>query len=172
MARPKKAAAELATLADCNDAMGQLREAETDLASLTADRDRAVAAAQTKYEVKIDAAKASAKGLRAALEAYYYAHLREIEQGDVKHVQLPNGRMGRRDNPPALVPLNRSWTKKAILNAVKVLFGLRFLRVKEEVDLVALKDAKLAVEQLKQLGLKVEAGETFYAEPARLPAGE
>lgn len=174
MARPKKPTIELTSLAECNEALGDLGRATSDLKILGAERDLAVAAAQAKFEDRMDEAKARKADLEKALEVYYYTHLAEVEQDGKKHVQLANGRIGRRDNPPKLRPLNRKWSWDAIENAVRALFGPKrfFRQPPPELDKEALKAAKLAIEELKQLGLKLEAEETFYAEPAALPGPE
>lgn len=171
MGRPKKSRLELVSLAACNAALGDLRVAIADIQALTAERDMAVAAASAKWEEFLDERKERRDELVAGLEGFYYEHLAEIEKDGAKHVQLANGVIGRRDNPAALKPLNRKWSWAAIANAVKAKFGLQYFRTAEpELNKEALKAAKLAVEELKQLGLKLEAGETFYAEPAVLPA--
>jgi phage host-nuclease inhibitor protein Gam len=166
--RPKKAGMVLASLEECSRAMGDLVVAQTQLEGLVAERDQEVARIQTRFEKSIDTAKTQAGALKQALEDYYYAHIPEIEKDGRKSIDLANGRMGRRMHPEALKPLNRSWTWARILDLMKVQFGNRFLRVKEELDRDLIK-AELAAEELKQLGLKLEADETFYVEPARLP---
>ena len=106
--------------------------------------------------------------MTAALEGYYYAHVQEIEASGRKSLQLVNGVMGRRDNPPALKPLNRKWTWAAIKQAVRAGLGLEYLRQPEpELDRDKLKT--LGNEKLREFGLKVESDETFYIEPERLP---
>jgi phage host-nuclease inhibitor protein Gam len=169
MARPKKAKNELATLDDCNRALAELRGAAAELRATEAERDLAVAKASAAFEKLIDEAKARANEATASLQAYYYGHLAELEREGSKHVQLANGRFGRRDNPPALKRLNGKWSWPDIENAVRAMFGRKYFRVREDLDRVALKDAQLAAETLRQLGVKVEADETFYVEPAALP---
>jgi phage host-nuclease inhibitor protein Gam len=172
MGRPKKAAVELENLAECDQALADLRAVNSDIQGLDSEKSRAVAAASALFEAALDERKKTRGELLAALGAYYYAHRAEIEKDGAKHVQMANGRMGRRDCPEALKPLNRKWGWEAICNAVRAEFGpTRFFRAAEpQLDEEALKAARLAVEELKQLGLKLEADEKFYAEPAALPA--
>ena len=172
MARPKKTGIVLGSLEECTVAMGELLLAQVQLEALTADRDLAVAEAQVRWEASIDKARSQAADLETALQNYYYAHIPEIEKDGVKHLDLATGRMGRRTNPAKTVPLNRSWIWARITQLVNVVHGTRFnLAPKPKLDLDKLR-AELAIEELKQLGLKVEQGETFYAEPARLPGPE
>jgi hypothetical protein len=168
MARPKKASVVLGSIDDCTRAMGELLVTITELEILTAESDRARAAASAQFEKRLDAAHAQKAGLEMALRDYYYTHLAEVEQGGVKHKQLANGVMGRRDNPAALKPLNRQWTWAAILQAVTTGLGIPYLRIREpELDKDKLKT--LGNEKLRNFGMKLEIDETFYAEPARLP---
>ena len=175
MARPKKAARVPESLVECDAEMQTYRGACTQVDRLTAERDEEVARVQTSYEQDIDAWKRRRDQAEAALRAYYYAHAKEIEGEGRKFVEVASGRFGRRDNPPALKPLNRSWTWEKIEAAVKAWAGEKWrqwFRVpapEPELDKDRLKDAKLAAETLAQLGVKVVAGETFYVEPAGLP---
>jgi hypothetical protein len=169
MARPKLASVELSSIAECTGAMAGLLVATTLLEGLNAERDREVAAASAKYEARLDEAKSRKAELEAALQRYYYEHVTEIEHDDVKHVDLTNGRFGRRQNPAALKPLNKSWTWKAIKAAVGAKWPGKYFHEPKppELDKDALK--ALDADLLKAVGLKTEADDTFYCEPARLP---
>ena len=169
MGRPKRASVELGTIADCQAAMGGLLAAVTDLETLTAERDMAVAAASKKFESPMDDAKMRRDDLSAALKTYYMAHVEELEKDGRRSVQLANGVMGRRMSPAKLMLVNRSWTWAAVLVRLREKFGSRFLRLRDpEIDKDLVK-AELAIEELRALGLKLEQDETFYAEPARMP---
>lgn len=172
MGRPRKPTMSLGSLEECTRAMGELLVAQLEMERLTTRRDLGVARLQARYEGPIDAAKATVTGIHASLEAYYYAHLAEIERDGVQHVDLANGRIGRRMHPPKLAPLNKSWTWGRIAELLQVKFGMTYLRTRDpEVDRDRVK-AELAVEELKQLGLKLDQDEKFYAEPARLERPE
>jgi hypothetical protein len=148
--------------------MGELLTARTQLEALIADRDSAIAKVQAVYEKPIGVARGWAATAAAGLEAYYYAHLAEMEDGGArKHCKLANGVMGRRFGPGKLAPLNRSWTWASIETKVRELFGMKFFRAAEpELDKQALKE-KLDAEKLAAVGLKTKNDETFYAEPDR-----
>ena len=169
MGRPKKAGRELKSLEECTAAMGELLVAQTDLEAATANRDREVAVVQKRYEGDMDDARARAGEALAALQAYYYGHLSEVEKDGVKHCQLANGVMGRRDSPAKLALKNRAWTWGSVLVLLREKFGDRYLRVKApEIDKDLVK-AEIAEEDLGEMGMKLEQDETWYAEPARLP---
>ncbi len=168
MGRQKKAGVELGSIDDCTRAMGELLAVTIEVEVLVAERDLAVAQASKKFETRLDDAWARKGAVSASLEAYYYGHVLEIEADGKKSLQLANGVMGRRDNPPALKPLNRKWTWAAILQAVTTGLGMSYLRTREpELDRDKLKT--LPNEKLRDFGMKVESDETFYVEPARLP---
>jgi hypothetical protein len=173
MGRPKKPAErKLQSIEECNAAMADLLVAITDIEALTAERDLAVAASSAKFEAILDDAKVRRDAAEGALQRYYYAHLAELEKDGRKHYQLANGVMGRRDNPPALKPLNRNWTWAAIQAAVQDRWkGLKHFHERKAppLDKESLKAED--AETLAKCGLKVESDETFYAEPARLPGG-
>jgi len=170
MGRPKKAVKRLDTLEDVSTSMQDLLRAQLELEVLTAERDLAVAGASKQFEARLDAAKNAAAQAKAALKAYYYAHVKEIEVDGTKHLTLTAGVMGRRDNPPALKPMNKAWTWEAICTAVRTGLGLEYFRQPDpELDKEKLK--VLPAEKLREYGLKVEGEETFYVEPARLADG-
>jgi hypothetical protein len=169
MGRPKKAGRELKSLEECTAAMGELLVAQTDLEATTANRDREVAVVQKRYEFDLDNARFRAGEALAALQAYYYGHLSEVEKDGVKHCQLANGVMGRRDDPAALALKNRAWSWGSVLIALRGKFGERFLTAKDPTVNKDLVKKELPEAELGEYGLKLERGETWYAEPARLP---
>lgn len=168
MGRPKKAVVVVESIDDCTRVMAELLETVASLEILGAERDLAVAKASESFERELDAKWARRADLELGLRTYYYAHLAELETAGAKSYQLVNGVMGRRDNPPALRPLNRNWTWAAIAVRVRELWGRKYFH---DVDPALDKDKlkTLPDEELKGAGLKVESAETFYATPARLP---
>ena len=170
MARPKKAGVELRSIEECERALRELLEAQIRLDQAIGARDLEVAKASAGFEASIDGARDEAAKLTAALKDYYYAHRAEIEKDGRKHLQLANGVMGRRDNPPALKPRTKHITWASVKIAVKQIFGMEyFLPAKDrELDKDALK--RLTEEQLARVNLVCASEETFYVEPARLPA--
>lgn len=169
--RPKKAEIELRSIEDCTTAMGSLLTAVTEIEKVVAARDQRVAAVSAEYEPQIDEWRGKKANLEAAVQAYYMAHIEELEKDGRRSYELMNGVMGRRMTPPALRPLNRSWTWGVIVVKLRERFGARFLRTREpEIDKDLVK-AEIAVEELKALGLRLVQDEVFYAEPARMPGG-
>jgi phage host-nuclease inhibitor protein Gam len=155
---------------ECTSAMGGLLDVTVQLEGLVAERDASVAKASAIYETSIDTARSRKAGIEAALEAYYYGHLAELETAGKKSAQLVNGVMGRRDNPAKLVLRNKAWSWGSVLVALRAKFGDRFVRTPPpEIDKEAVK-AEIPEEGLADVGLRLAQDETFYALPARLPA--
>jgi hypothetical protein len=167
LARPKKATTALKSIDDCTAAMAELLVATATAEKLAAEQALAVATAQAKHENDLNAARKRAAEIEASLEAYYYAHVAELETEDRQSYKLPNGVMGRRFSAGALAPLNRSWTWDAIVAKVREVFGGKYFRaVEAELNKDLLKD-KLDAEGLAKVGCRVKYKETFYAEPTR-----
>jgi phage host-nuclease inhibitor protein Gam len=165
--RPKKASRKLANKAECEVAMAELLIATVELEAAEGEQALAVATASAKYESRLDEAKSRAAECWVALQAYYMEHVTEIEAAGGKHLQLANGVMGRRDNPPAVVALNKAWSEEAILAAVESKLGGSYIRTVKQIDKDELKSLDAA--KLKGVGLKLRSGEAFYADPARPP---
>lgn len=170
MGRPKKVKTELRSVEECTAAMGELLRAVTDIEALTAERDMAVAAAGQRFEAILDDARGRRDEAEAALKEYYYAHLAEIEREGRKHLQLANGVMGRRDHPPSLAVANRAWTWTAVKAAVRSLLGGEYFHAPKDPELDKDKLKTLDAEKLRACGLRLVTEETWYVEPARLPA--
>ena len=87
-------------------------------------------------------------------------------------VPLYWGLLGRKLPPPALKPLNRSWTWKAIGVKVRSVFGSKYFTATEPtLDKDSIK-AELSEADLKKCGLKLEQEEEFYYELNRQRAAE
>lgn len=173
MAKKAKKAAALTSLAECNEAMYLLLEATIRREEAEVKRDAEIAAIQRKWESAIACFLEEEEGLRGQLQEYYMSHLGELEKDGKKSVQLHFGVMGRRLSAPALKLLNKSWTWRAVLSALRLKFGMRYVRISDpEVNKEALKEAGFSADELKDFGLKLHQDERFYAEPARPPASE
>ena len=127
MGRPRKPTEPaLETSADCERALRDLQAARIEALTFTGKVNRLAAKIQARYEKRIDAAKKLAGSLLKALELYYYGHLADIENHGEKHLDLPNGRIGRRDDPEHLAPLNKAWTWEKIAAAVEGKYGFEY----------------------------------------------
>jgi len=173
MARPRKTSETLDSIDECQEAMRCLKLAAIEQERLEGARDVKVTRITEEYAPDIAAQVTARANVELALQNYYMAHLAELETDGKKSVQLTHGVMGRRLGTPALRLLNKSWTWESVLARLREVFGARFVRLAEpEVDKPAVKKADLSADQLKAVGLKVEQGENFFAEPDRTATTE
>jgi len=173
MARPRKTSETLDSIEECQEAMRCLKLAAIEQERLEGARDVKVARITEEYARDIALQVTARASVELALQNYYMAHLDELEVDGRRSVQLTHGVMGRRLGTPALKLLNKSWTWESVLARLAEVFGARFVRLAEpEVDKPGIKKADLSAEQLKAVGLKIEQGENFYAEPDRTATTE
>ena len=169
MARPRKVAA-LGNLDEFQEAMRLLKLAVIERERLVASRDKKVATIVEGYAPEIAVQVSACADIELQLQNYYMAHLEDLEKDGKKSVQLTHGIVGRRLGNPALKLLNKSWTWPSALVRLREVFGDRFIRMADpEVDKAGIRKADLAADQLRLVGLKIEQGEDFYAEPDRTP---
>lgn len=149
--------------------MRRLGLAQIRLEGLQGLVDGGITVVKSQYEKPIAKAADEAKDLELQLQQYYLAHVEEFEREGRRSVALLYGVMGRRQSPPALKLLNKSWTWAAVLVRLKDKFRDRFVRMKDpEVDKDLVKAAIAAGEIAgERFGLKVEQEDVFYAEPDR-----
>jgi Bacteriophage Mu Gam like protein len=169
MGQPKVARNPLRSVTDCAKAMEELLAATLELEILVAQRDKAVAAAAAGYDASIDGRLRAKAALEEDLEAWYMAHIGDVETQGRRSLQLPNGIIGRRTSPPKLALLNRTWNWDAVLAKLRASFGKRFLRTPADEINKDLVKAELKPDELAAHGMKLAAKEEFYAEPARPP---
>lgn len=173
MTRPRKTSEMLDSIAECEEAMRSLKLAAIEQERLEGMRDKAVTKITETYVPVIAAQVKLRTDLELGLQNYYMAHLKELETDGKKSVQLTHGVMGRRLGTPALKLLNKSWTWESVMARLREVFGSRFIRLVEpEPDKAAIKKADLGADELKAVGLKIEQGENFFADPDRTPTTE
>jgi hypothetical protein len=157
----------LGSIGDCTRTMAELLTAITFIESSIALRDAAAAVVAEQWEEILEEARARKTEAETALRNYYYAHKAEIERNGAKHLQLDNGVMGRRTNPPALKKL-RGWSWERVKQEVWVRLGGTYFHRQDDPPLDKDRLKELAAEELEKLGMKLESSETFYAEPSRI----
>lgn len=169
--RPKTATRELLTRDAASDAMRQMLEAQVELEKLQGAMDLARAAATARYEKEIDAKKSVIDDLSEQLQTWYLTHA-EVAP-DRKSIDLAYGTIGERTSPPALVPLNRKWSWKAICAKLLGTHGPDYFHPagdpKPDKDKIR---AGLTEEQLKICGLRIEHEESLFIELDRTSLGD
>ena len=170
MARSRKLTLTLASLEECTRSMGDLLKAQLELEKLTAERDMQIAEASARFEPGIEMWKKYAAEQNDALQHYYLTHRDELEKGGRKSVQLANGIMGCRLGSGRLAPISKMWAWKTIKAKLQSLWpGKYVLQPEVEIDKDLVK-AEFTPDMLAKCGMQIKKDETFYAEPARLPA--
>jgi phage host-nuclease inhibitor protein Gam len=132
----------------------------------TAAKNEAIRIAEDTYNHQIKSLQDEIRIKVAALQAWSNANPKEF--GDAKSIRLPSGTLGFRTGQPTVKPLSK-WTWEKVLAALKahpLMAGL-YVRTVEEVNrekLIADRDT-LGAASLRDFGLKLDQGETFYVEP-------
>lgn len=167
--RPKTPTRELITEADANAALHEMLQATVELEKLQGAMDLARAAACSKFEKDIERQKSTIDDIAEQLQTWYLVRANKFE-GRKSYV-LVHGIIGERTSPPALVPLNRKWSWRAIAAKLLGTHGADYFlpagEPKPDKDKIR---AGLTEEQLRICGLKVEQEETFYIELDRSKA--
>jgi hypothetical protein len=154
----------LQSIEECDAAMYRLLIATLEREKLECARDAQVAAAQKIFALDIDKAVKAQAEEEARLQQFYLTHLEICEAGGRKSLRLNYGVMGRRASPEALRLANKSWTWAAVLTKLQSMFPGQFVRLAEpEIDKDKVK-ADFERGMLADFGMKIERGETFYAE--------
>lgn len=140
----------------------------------TAKMDAEIAAARQRYESQLGEMAATLNLETDKLRAWAEANPDQFPKGR-KSIQFVQGTIGFRTGTPKLALLNRSWSWKKVLEAIKQqgMDKLGFIRSTPEVDKEYIlashskaKQPELHVEGvLKPVGLKIAQDESFYIEP-------
>lgn len=122
-------------------------------------------------EISDVAEKMETAVLRA--EKYATTHREELLPGKKKTSETGVAFFGFRTGNPTLVLLNRTWSWKKVIAAIKDHWAskdvARVIAVKESVDKDVLKQS-YSPEELAGIGTRIEQHETFFIDPKRDPA--
>jgi phage host-nuclease inhibitor protein Gam len=153
-----------ATRADFEEAVNMAAALTVQLRGAEVLRDEAIQAVQAEYGPGIGELKVQIEAELARAEKYAATHRDELFPGEKKSNETEMAAYGWRVGNPTLKPLNRSWTWRAIVEALERKFGDRFLRVSKEADKDVIK-AQMEPEQMEKVGLRIVQDETFWVEP-------
>lgn len=166
MPRPRKPKSTLASLDDCDRAMGELLLASLRIANADTALNAAIARAKEQHAAEAESDIAAQSDLELQLRDYYMSHLVNLEKAGARSIKLTHGVMGRRLSPPAVHLLNKAWTWSAVLSRIIEAGFKHLVRWRDpEIDKPAILRANLDPDQLAGLGLKIRQDETFFAEP-------
>ncbi len=134
-------------------------------------RDAKILAIRQEFDGEINdlSEKMQVNVIRA--EKFAAEHREELLPGKKKSADTKFAFFGFRTGNPTLVLLNRKWSWKQVIAAIKELGGpwLKFLVTKESIDKDAMKLC-LTEGELFTVGTRIEQKEVFFVDPKRDPA--
>ena len=144
--------------------IGEIAALKNQQRLLTAAMDEQIQAVREQYEAQLAAQNADLD--QKMTLARFWSEANPQEFGAARSIETVHGVVGWRTGQPALKTLP-GWTFDRVLQTLKTMGALGYIRVKEEVhkqNLLADREA-LGLEKLKDLGLRVVQEETFFVEP-------
>jgi len=163
MAR-KKVAAEpvLKSWKHVDEALGEIRAVQGELATDQAALDAEVAQVQEPYKAGMADRQARVLRLEKDVEEYTTAHQAELEASEKRRSKrLPHGTVGFRRSTELATKSGTKWGDviAALKAGGKRLAG--FIRVTEAINKDAVRDAKLPEKKLAALGMRMKPKDTF-----------
>jgi hypothetical protein len=158
----------IATIGDARMALDTIAMHTVRRNLLVAKCDEMVAAARAaadeKYAATIAGHDAAIKAEIAALKAWSAKH-EKTEFDGARSIATPTGAFGFRTGMPA-VKFLRGWNTERVIEAILSFFPKRgWIRVVDELDKTAIiTDSIKAAADLKQVGVEVKQGETFFVD--------
>lgn len=149
--------------ATCDADLYSLLRATLELETLTASRDREIAAIEKKYASHMTRQQDRLRSAEARLEAYYRAH-----HAETKSIEYAHGTLGlRKPANPGLIPLSTKWSWETITEKVIARWRRKFiLPPKPAIDKVRIKRL-LTEKQLAACGMKLDTAERFFIDLKR-----
>jgi phage host-nuclease inhibitor protein Gam len=153
-----------------DEAMTVLAIALTSKQKVIADRDATIARINDNCAGPLAELDAVIDAKTDALCAWAESNPTLFQKGS-KSLALANGVIGFRTGTPKVALLNRRWNWDKVLEQIKALGRLQFVRNKEEVDKEAIQksfaenqDAQAREAACAEIGVKVTQDESFYAD--------
>jgi len=151
--------------AEAEAVLRRIAEVKLEETALKAEMDEQLTRTRKQYEARLAKLQDQLLRMLESLRAWAEAHPEEF--GGKKTLEMLHGLIGWRMTPPALRPL-RGVTWSAVLQRLKEMGKLQFVRIKEEVNREALLAARDA-ENLKALYCQVVQEDEFFVEPKLTP---
>lgn len=153
--------------ADAAAAVHQIGEAERARGLIQAALDETIAAAKAAAEADAAPHRQRIEALTRGLQIWAEANRDLLCQGGRKSVALATGEIGWRARPPSV----RISGVEAVIERIRALNLLRFLRVKTEVDKAAMLSEPDVAADIEGVSI-ASAGEQFFVSPAGLQMQE
>jgi len=156
-----------ATINDISYALGIIAKQTAFIKKKEAVLNQKMAELKQKFDIETAEAKTEIDLLNTDIEKYCMQNKSQFD--NQRTMELTNGKIGFRINPPKVAQLNRKYTIAASIELIKTVFKGLYLRVKEDIDkdkvLADYSNKTLTDQQLAGVGLKVDQGETFFIVP-------
>ena len=149
---------------ECDGTILKIADCEQELAKAEAEMNEKIQVVRDEYERKTNVTRAMRDGLKSEVERFCIVNKDAFEKSRSKN--FIHGIVGFRSTPPKTALLNRKYKWETVLELLKKLNLVKYVRTKEEID----KDAILASyaskeiddQKLAAVGLKIDQDEKFF----------
>ena len=149
---------------ECDGTILKIADCEQELAKAEAEMNEKIQVVRDEYERKTNVTRAMRDGLKSEVERFCIVNKDTFEKSRRKN--FIHGIVGFRSTPPKTALLNRKYKWETVLELLKKLNLVKYVRTKEEID----KDAILASyaskeiddQKLAAVGLKIDQDEKFF----------
>ena len=149
---------------ECDGIILKIADCEQEVTKAEAAMNEKIQSIRDDYERKTNVTRAMKDGLTAELERFAKANKDAFEKTRSKN--MIHGAFGFRSTPPKTALLNRKYRWDTVLELLKKLGLVKYVRVKEDVDKEAVLASYAAKEiddqKLAAVGLKIDQDEKFF----------
>ncbi len=152
------------TFEECDGTILKIADCEQEIAKAEAEMNEKIQTVRDEYERKTNVTRAMKEGLSAELERFSIANKDAFEKTRSKN--MVHGAFGFRSTPPKTALLNRKYKWDTVLELLKKLGLVKYVRTKEDVDKEAVLASYAAKEiddqKLAAVGMKIDQEEKFF----------
>lgn len=152
------------------EAVDKVARLEVQLTGVKARRDKEIQAVNEKYKAEIDPLENQRDLTLKLAEEYADENRTELLPKDTKSAESTQAVFGYKLGNPTMKTLSKKWNWEKVTDALKSVYGARFIRTKEEPDKEKLR-SELNDAQLAEVGLRVDQEDRFFVEP-KVESGE
>jgi phage host-nuclease inhibitor protein Gam len=167
MAKKDTNVIELASFEQADDLLLELGQITANVAKEEASMNTQIQKARDLYAQRTEDALSRKAQIEKTLEHFCICNKQEFEK--IRKRELNHGVVGFQTNPPKVALLNRKYNEGTVIELLKKLRLIRFVRSKEAIDKEAIIAAYLGKEiddaKIASVGLRIDQAETFICEP-------
>lgn len=143
-----------------HNTVDEIARLEVRVRSLEAKRDSAIQLVRIEHDKTIEGDKSRLTSLMKLAATYASSHRESLFITGLKSAKSALAEFGFRSGTAAIKQLNKKWTVEKVLEELRKLG--KYIRTVQEIDKEAIHAAKLSDVELAALGLRLDAGETFF----------